>query len=53
MSTGILPAVALTEGRFFTTFFTVSSETERKENSLFVLTLWSILSILGCFENLT
>ena len=28
MSTGISPAVALSEGRFFTTFFTVSSETE-------------------------
>ena len=37
MSTGISPAVALSEGKFFTTFFTVSSETNWKENFLFTL----------------
>ena len=35
--TGISPAVALSEGRFFTTFLTVDSETHWKENFLFNL----------------
>ena len=52
MSTGISPAVALSEGRFFTTFFTVSSERNWKESFLFVLTFCSILSILGYLESL-
>ena len=52
MPTGISLAVALSEGRFFTTFFTVSSETNWKENFLFVMSYCFILSILGCLENL-
>ena len=38
MSTVISPVVDLSEGRFFTTFFTVSSETNWEENFLFILT---------------
>ena len=37
MSTGISPVVALSKGRFFTTFFTVSSKTDWKKNFLFIL----------------
>ena len=38
MPAGISWAVALSEGRFFTKFLTVSSETNWKENFLFILT---------------
>ena len=37
MSTGISPAVALSKGRFFKTFFTVSSKTDWKKSFLFIL----------------
>ena len=53
MSTGISAAVALSEGKFYKTFPTVSSETDWKENFLFILAFCFILSILGCLENLT
>ena len=42
---GISPAVALSEGRLFTTFLTVASETHWKQNFLFSLNL--------CFNNTT
>ena len=45
--TGISPAVALSEGKLFTTFLTVASETHWKENFLFNLNLCLILIILG------
>ena len=45
--TGISPAVALSEGKLFTTFLTVASETHWKENFLFSLNLCLILIMLG------
>ena len=52
MWTGISPAVPLSEGKFFTIFFTVFPETDWKNNFLLILTLYFILSILGCLEKL-
>ena len=52
MSTGIYPPDALSEGKLSTTFFTVSSETDWKENFLFIFTFCFIFSILGCLEYL-
>ena len=52
MSTGVSPAVPLSEGKFFTIFVTVFPKTDWKNNFLFILTLCFILSILGCLEKL-
>ena len=50
MSTGVFSAVA-SEGNFFTTFFTVFSETDWKENFLFILTLKTHLRKNQCHKN--
>ena len=52
MSTGISPAVTLYKDKFFTTLFTVFSETVWKEIFRLILTFCFILSVLGCLENL-
>ena len=50
---GISPAETLSEGKFFTTFLTVASETCWKENLLLSWTFSLILRILGWFEKLS
>ena len=49
---GISPAVALSEGKLFTTFLTVASETHWKENFLFSLNLCLIFITLAWLEKL-
>ena len=50
--TGIFPAVALSEGKFFKNFLIVASEKHQKENFLFNFSFCLILIILGKLEKL-
>ena len=50
---GISPADALSEGKFFTTFLTVASETCWKENFLLSWIFSLIIKMLGWFEKLS
>ena len=52
MFTGIFVVVASSEGKLFTTFLTVASETHWKEDFLFSLNLCLILIVLGWLEKL-